>query len=165
MEVLVKYLGVVATGNGFLVLWCCAWPSFGEGRCGDVLDECIKASLLPEREAFLNVVLDVCRFDAAMMAAKDAGGECERAFKVPLVLADSTELSGQLGDDSSSDTALQREVEGVGVCDDIVILLLPALVVSNDTVKMVAMIVVDGVTIYLSEEMVDLKWVSRWHGC
>ena len=46
----------------------------------------------------------------------------------------------------------------MGVCDDIVILLLPALVVSNDTVKMVAMIVVDGVTIYLSEEMVDLNW-------
>ena len=89
-EVLVKYLGVVATGNGVLVLWCCAWPSFGKGR-SNVLDECIKASLLPEREAFLNVVLDVCRFDAAMMAAKDAGGECERAFKVQLVLADSTE--------------------------------------------------------------------------
>ena len=81
------------------------------------------------------------------------------------MLLDSAELGGQLGDDSSSDAALRREVKGVGVCNDRVMSLLSALVISNAVVDMAAIIVVDGVAIYLSEETVNIGWVSRWHGC
>ena len=67
------------------------------------------------------------------------------------MLVDSAELGGQLSDDCGTYAALWREVEGVGVCNDRVILLLPALVVSNAAIKMAAVIVADGITIDLGE--------------
>ena len=67
------------------------------------------------------------------------------------MLSDATELSSQLFDDSSANAALQREVEGVGVSNDRVVLSLPSLVIGSPAVKLVAVIVVDGVTIHCRE--------------
>lgn len=61
------------------------------------------------------------------------------------------EFHDQLGDDSGSNASLLREVEDVGVCNNGVISLLPALFVSNAAFKTAAIIVVDGVAIYLGE--------------
>ena len=55
------------------------------------------------------------------------------------------ELSGQLHNESGTDVALHREVEGVGVGNDCVILLQPALDVGNAIVEVAAIIAVDGI--------------------
>ena len=157
-EFAVEYLGVEATGDGVVVGRRRLGPRVGEGGCGDVLDQGIKAALLPEGEALVDAAFDVCRFDAAVAASEDAGGERERAFGVPLAFAYSAEFGCQLGDYGGADASLRREIEGVGVCDDGVVSSLPALVVGNAAVEVASVIAMDGVTEDFGEFLVDARW-------
>ena len=166
-EFAVEYLGVEATGDGVVVGRRRLGPRVGEGGCGDVLDQGIKAALLPEGEALVDAAFDVCRFDAAVAASEDASGERERAFGVPLAFAYSAEFGSQLGDYGGTDASLWREIEGVGVCDDGVVSSLPALVVGNAAVEVAAIISMDSVAKDLGESLVCIGWVIGWrgHGC
>ena len=163
-EFSIKYLGVEATGDGVVVGRRRLGPRVGEGGCGDVLDQGIKVALLPEGEALFNAAFDVCRFDAAVAASEDAGGERERAFGVPLAFAYSAEFGSQLGDYGGADASLWREIEGVGVGNNGVVSLLLALVFGNAAVKVASIIVVDGVTIHFDEFFGNIGCMGGWLG-
>ena len=112
------------------------------------MDECIILSLMPKAKLHGNLLFDIIYFHAAVFLSKNAGHENQWVLGVPLALVYSSELGGHEANDFHSYLSFGWQVELVWVCHHRVIPGLPYCVIVNAPIKVPAIVLVDGVTVY-----------------